>query len=223
VPPALAQLLGRYSLGTRWMVAPGPSEAELQLAVQAALRAPDHGRLLPWRVVTISAAQRPALAALFEQFARDAGKTEQEVADERERAWNGPVLVAWVARIDPDVDKVPPHEQWICVGAAMANFMNAVHLLGYGAKILGGRKCQHPALARAFCDDRRAAGGLHLHRHAHACTGAARGRRCGIPTFFLGLVPPLTRSSCPTSPVRAEPVEALRQAQGERTLFEGLE
>jgi nitroreductase len=153
VPPALAQLLGRYSLGTRWMVAPGPSEAELQLAVQAALRAPDHGRLLPWRVVTISAAQRPALAALFEQFARDAGKSEQEVAAERERAFNGPVLVAWVARIDSAVEQVPPHEQWICVGAAMANFMNAVHLLGYGAKILGGRKCQHPALTQAFCLD----------------------------------------------------------------------
>jgi nitroreductase len=153
VPPALAQLLGRHSLGTRWMVAPGPDPAELQLAVQAALRAPDHGRLLPWRVVTIGEALRPALAALFEQFARDAGKSEQEVADERQRAFNGPVLVAWVARIDPGVDKVPPHEQWICVGAAMANFMNAVHLLGYGAKILGGRKCQHPALTQAFCED----------------------------------------------------------------------
>ncbi|MCA3237111.1 MAG: hypothetical protein ACK5RC_14865 [Curvibacter sp.] len=35
----------------------------------------------------------------------------------------------------------------------MGNFMNAVHLLGYGAKMFGGRKCQHPALAQAFCED----------------------------------------------------------------------
>ncbi|MEK9801939.1 MAG: nitroreductase family protein, partial [Curvibacter sp.] len=145
-------LLSRHSLGPRWMVAPGPSADELQLAVQAALRAPNHGRLQPWRLVTISSTQRPALATLFEQFAREDGKNEEEVAAERERAFNGPVLVAWVVRIAA-VDKVPPHEQWICVGAAMGNFMNAVHALGYGAKILSGRKCQHPALAQAFCED----------------------------------------------------------------------
>ncbi len=153
LPPALAALLGRHSLGPRWMVAPGPGPEELALAVQAALRAPNHGRLQPWRVVTIGEAQRPALAALFERFARDAGKNEEDVAAERERAWNGPVLVAWVARIDESVAKVPPHEQWICVGAAMGNFMNALHLMGYGAKILSGRKCQHPALVRAFCEE----------------------------------------------------------------------
>ena len=152
LPPALQALLGRHSLGPRWMVTPGPDAAELQLAVRAALRGPNHGRLQPWRLVQISSAQRPALADLFEQFARDDGKNEDDVAAERARAFNGPVLVAWVVRIAP-VDKVPPHEQWICVGAAMGNFMNAVHALGYGAKILSGRKCQHPALTRAFCDD----------------------------------------------------------------------
>jgi hypothetical protein len=92
------------------MVAPGPSTAELQLAVRSALRAPDHGRLLLWRVVTISEAQRPALARTFEAFARDEGKSEEDVAAECKRAYNGPVLGAWVARIDPGVDMVPSHE-----------------------------------------------------------------------------------------------------------------
>jgi nitroreductase len=150
---ALQALLNRHSLGPRWMVAPGPSDEQLTLAVRAALRAPDHGRLQPWRAITIGTAQRAALADLFEQFARESGKSEEEVAAERERAYNGPVLLAWVARIDPTVDKVPAHEQWLCVGGALANFMNAVHLMGYGAKILSGRKCQHPALVRAFCEE----------------------------------------------------------------------
>lgn len=151
IPRPLDALLSRHSLGPRWMVAPGPTAEQLSLAVQAALRAPNHGRLQPWRVVTVSAAQRPALADLFERFARDAGKSEEEVAIERERAYNGPVLAAWVARIDASVDKVPPHEQWICVGGALSNFMNALHFLGFGAKILSGRKCQHPAIVQAFC------------------------------------------------------------------------
>lgn len=153
LPDALNALLHRHSLGPRWMVAPGPSDEQLTLAVQAALRAPNHGRLQPWRAVKVSAEQRPALAALFEQFARDSGKSEEDVAIERERAFNGPVLLAWVARIDTAVEKVPAHEQWICVGGAFANFMNAVHIMGYGAKILSGRKCQHPAIVRAFCAD----------------------------------------------------------------------
>lgn len=147
----LAALLNRHSLGPRWMVAPGPTPEQLALAVQAALRAPNHGRLQPWRVVTIGTEQRPALAALFERFARDSGKSEEEVAMERERAWNGPVLAAWIARIDASVDKVPPHEQWICVGGALSNFMSALHFMGFGAKILSGRKCQHPAIVQAFC------------------------------------------------------------------------
>lgn len=150
--PAMSALLGRHSIGPRWMAAPGPTHEELTQAVQAALRAPSHGRLQPWRVLTISAARRPALADLFEQFARDSNKSEEDVAIERERAFNGPVLVAWVARIDTSVAKVPPHEQWICVGGALSNFMNALHFMGFGAKILSGRKCQHPALVQAFCE-----------------------------------------------------------------------
>jgi hypothetical protein len=30
--------------------------------------------------------------------------------------------------------------------------MSALHFMGFGAKILSGRKCQHPALVDAFCD-----------------------------------------------------------------------
>jgi len=150
---SLHALLNRHSLGPRWMVPPGPSAEQLDIALHAALRAPNHGRLQPWRAILIGTAQRPALAALFEEFARASGKSGEEVAAERERAHNGPVLLAWVARIDPTVEKVPPHEQWICVGGALTNFMNAVHLMGYGAKILSGRKCQHPALVRAFCEE----------------------------------------------------------------------
>jgi nitroreductase len=59
--------------------------------------------------------------------------------------------VAWIARIDATVDKVPSHEQWMCAGGALSNFMTALHLMGFGAKALSGRKCSHPELVRAFC------------------------------------------------------------------------
>lgn len=152
-PRALQRLLERHSIGPRWMVAPGPTTAQLKLAATAALRAPDHGRLIPWRAVVVGDRDRDALGRLFAEFARDGGRTDEDVARERDRARNGPVLVAWVARIAPDVDEVPAHEQWMCAGGALTNFLNALHLMGYGAKTLSGRKCRHPALTRAFCNE----------------------------------------------------------------------
>lgn len=148
---ALDGLLSRQSLGPRWMVEPGPSMAQLQLAVRAALRAPDHGKLVPWRAVVVGPRERAALGDLFAAFARDVGKTDEDAAIERERAAKGPVLVAWIVRIEESIDEVPPHEQWMCAGGALTNFLNALHLMGFGAKTLSGRKCRHPAVSDGFC------------------------------------------------------------------------
>lgn len=148
---ALQGLLTRHSIGPRWMAGPGPSLAQLRLAVQAALRAPDHGKLQPWRAVVVGPMQRRALAACFAAFARDVGKTGDDVEVERERAFNGPALVAWVVRVDDGIAEVPAHEQWMCAGGALTLFVTALHLMGFGAKALSGRKCGHPAVRDAFC------------------------------------------------------------------------
>lgn len=150
---ALQGLLTRHSIGPRWLVAPGPSMARLRLAIAAALRAPDHGKLVPWRAVVIGEQDREELGELFARFARDVGKTDEDVAIERARSGNGPVLVAWIVRIDESLDEVPPHEQWMCAGGALTNFLNALHLMGFGAKTLSGRKSSHPAIHDAFCGD----------------------------------------------------------------------
>jgi nitroreductase len=144
-------LLSRYSVGPRWLAEPGPSAGQIRTAVQAALRAPDHGSLVPWRAVVVAQQDRAALGELFAQCAREAGKDADYIAIERSRAQHGPVLVAWVARIAENSEAAPPHEQWIAVGGALTNFLNAVHLMGFAAKALSGRKCSHPALRAAFC------------------------------------------------------------------------
>lgn len=148
---ALRGLLTRHSIGTRWMVEPGPTAAQLRLAIRAALRAPDHGGLRPWRAVLVDASRRTELAERFALFARDVGKSDEEIDLERSRAFNGPVLVAWVVRIDEGVAEVPAHEQWMCAGGALSNFLTALHLMGFGAKAVSGRKCGHPAVRDAFC------------------------------------------------------------------------
>jgi len=55
---ALAVLLTRQSVGARHLVEPGPDDAALRLMCEAALRAPDHGALVPFRFVVVRGAAR---------------------------------------------------------------------------------------------------------------------------------------------------------------------
>ena len=148
----LAWLLTRQSLGARHLAEPGPGSAELERMAAAALRAPDHGQLLPFRFKVVRGAARARLAALFEQAARDAGKDEAQARVDAERARAAPVSVAVVARIDLGHTLVPAHEQWVAVGAALGNYLNAAHALGYAGKMLSGHKVRHPGVQAAFCE-----------------------------------------------------------------------
>jgi nitroreductase len=148
----LAALLSRHSLGIKHLVEPGPNDAQFALMVQAALRAPDHASLAPFRFKRVHGDSRQRLAQLFEQAARSAGKDATSTALDAERAARAPVTVAVVARIDLGHPLVPAHEQWIAVGGALANFLNAAHLLGFAGKMLSGAKARHPAIVAAFCE-----------------------------------------------------------------------
>ncbi|GCL65475.1 nitroreductase family protein [Pseudaquabacterium pictum] len=141
----------RYSVGPKYLAPPGPSAEQWARAADLSLRAPDHGGLRPFRFVVVGDSQRVALAGLFASGAEQRGQTAEEVERARARAFNGPGLVALVARVRDDVPDVPPHEQWLCVGAALMNFMNALHLMGFGAKALSGASVSDPAVHAAFC------------------------------------------------------------------------
>jgi nitroreductase len=118
----------------------------------AALRAPDHGGLVPFRFAVVRGAARQRLAALFAQAARDAGKGEDAARIDAERALRAPITVAVVARLDLGHPQVPSHEQWACIGGALTNFLNAAHALGFGGKMLSGAKVRQAAVQQAFCE-----------------------------------------------------------------------
>ncbi|MFN7723762.1 MAG: nitroreductase family protein [Rubrivivax sp.] len=151
VPAALAALIARHSLGGKHLVEPGPDAAALAWMAEAALHAPDHAELAPFRFAVVQGSARQALARLFTQAALDAGKDADAAALDAERAARAPVTVAVLARIDLGHPLVPAHEQWMAVGGALANFLNAAHLLGYAGKMLSGAKVRHAVLQQAFC------------------------------------------------------------------------
>lgn len=146
----LKRLLNRHSVGPKHLGGPGPTKAQLGLAFSAALRAPDHGKLVPFRFVVIRDDGLSRLAELFVDYGRRHGKSDDELVLERERAVQAPVVIAVIARIDASAD-IPSHEQWIAVGGAVANVLNALHFMGFGAKTLSGLRASDPEIRRAFC------------------------------------------------------------------------
>jgi hypothetical protein len=150
---ALGMLALRYSVGPKFLAPLAPTAAQWQRAAELALRAPDHGGLHPFRFVIVDDSQRPALSELFVQDALRRGHAADEVEKARSRAFNGPGLAALVGRVREGVADVPAHEQWVCIGGALMNFLNALHLMGFGAKALSGASVSDPDIRSAFCDE----------------------------------------------------------------------
>jgi nitroreductase len=150
-PAALRRLLSRHSLGAKHLAEPGPDDAQLALLMAAARRAPDHAGLAPYRFAAVRGAGRQALAALFEAAALDAGKPPEAAALDAERGARAPLTLAVIARIDHGHPLVPAHEQWIALGGALTNLLNAAHALGFAGKMLSGAKARQPRVVQAFC------------------------------------------------------------------------
>lgn len=117
--------------------------------VLAALRAPDHGGLHPWRVIEFRPGSREALAQCFaqEKLRRNPQASALDLERAREHALCVPLLLGFVVSVQAS-GQTPEREQWLCAGAALCNLLNAAHQLGYGAMVLSGERCFDPVLAR---------------------------------------------------------------------------
>ena len=128
---ALEVLLSRQS---QWpLTEPAPADAELDLIFDAALRAPDHGNLRPWRFVTIRGDARGQLGDVLVDLAcaRSPGEPRSAHAHRRQKAYAAPLVIALGAALSAH-PKIPEVEQLLAVGAATMNMLNAIHALGYG-------------------------------------------------------------------------------------------
>lgn len=138
----LADIVGRRSVSPRRLTEPGPDFGQVTAMIEAACAAPDHCRLRPWRFVLIRNDERARLAELFYAAAREThgSLSDDQAARAREKAMNGACLIAVVGIIRDDVPDVPPHEQWVSVGAAMQNILLAATSFGFGSMIVSGDK-----------------------------------------------------------------------------------
>ena len=145
---ALAALTTRVSPVA--LDAPGPSAPDLEAILKAAVAAPDHGRMKPWRFIVIDGLAREKLGALMVESlqrrepAAPAGKLEAE----RKKALRAPLVVVVAAAVQPGA-KVPEIEQVVAVGAAAQNVLVAAHALGFGGFWRTGAVAYDAATQRA--------------------------------------------------------------------------
>lgn len=116
------------------LMGPPPTKEQLDILLQSACRAADHGNLQPWRFISI---EGQALQSLGEVYLEAALRNNAEISPAlKERFANmplrAPMILTVVAKVQ-DHPKVPKIEQLLAAGAAAQNIINAAFALGLGA------------------------------------------------------------------------------------------
>ncbi len=155
---------------------PAPDDAELRQIVVAAMRAPDHGRLRPWRFVVVRGA---ALPVLFETLRRAWLARDPQVSAALQERLRGrilgvPMIIALGSRLTLP-HSIPESEQLLSVGAAGMNLINALHMAGYGGMWVTGGHAYDPVVNEAlgFTDPDRLAGIFYVGTPVEAAGPAA--------------------------------------------------
>ena len=143
----------RRSIGN--LSLPMPNDAELKVVLQAAMVAPDHKQLKPWRFwvltgeVLIEFGQ--VLLSAAEHEAASCGEILDEVAIKK--TLNMPLRAPMIIVIATEYQhhkKVPPFEQLLSAGAAAQNMLLALESLGYRSVWRTGPLCNTPEVKDYF-------------------------------------------------------------------------
>ncbi len=133
------------------MIAPGPGADELREIIGLALRTPDHGKLAPWRIVTVASDQREAFAALLKRawVAENPGAAGMDLTALDQFAHQAPTLLVLISA--PVLGaKIPVWEQQMSAGAVGMNLLHAAHAHGFVGSWLTGWAAYSPDVAAAF-------------------------------------------------------------------------
>jgi nitroreductase len=148
----LSLLASRRSGRPREMVGPGPTDEQMALILTIGARTPDHGKLSPWRFVTISDDQRAAFSALMHRALseEDPAATPAHHDKAEEFARQGAALIVVVSAPVPN-HKIPVWEQQLSSGAAAMNILLAAHALGFVGGWITGWQAYSERVRDAFC------------------------------------------------------------------------
>ncbi|MFT8789223.1 nitroreductase [Komagataeibacter saccharivorans] len=143
---SLDLLLSRFS--TDALVEPAPAGGVLESILSTAMRAPDHGKLRPWRYAIV---QGDARLELAQRVVASMKRLDPDVAPAKiekrlSRFSTMPMTIVLGMHLRPE-HKIPVLEQELAVGAAAMNILNALHATGFGGVWVSGDVAYDPEFA----------------------------------------------------------------------------
>lgn len=180
---AIELLLTRQS--TAKLSFPGPSEEQLAIIKQAALKVPDHGGLSPWQFIIVEDEGRDRLGEIFYQSAVDEQQPEKVINRAKDLPHRAPMVIIAIAKYQ-EHPKVPRIEQVQSAGcsvltmqqASFSQGLDGIWRTGYFAQSSGVKA----ALGLAECDE--IVGYLYLGTAVVDCTKPTRHQ---VGDFFTSL------------------------------------
>ena len=155
----------RRSVSAARLSSPGPNPEQITTLLTLATRAPDHGKLCPWRFIIIQGESRNRLGHYLKTLKE---REEPEInADlllvEQNRFLRAPVIIAAISKACSG-KKIPEWEQILSMGAVCQNLLLAANALGFGIEWLTEWYAYHSDF-RAFLGveaEERIAGFFHI-------------------------------------------------------------
>ncbi|MGR3290695.1 MAG: nitroreductase family protein [Paracoccaceae bacterium] len=134
---ALEFLQTRRSRPAKTLRGPVPTRADLIPILTAGARAPDHGKLEPWRFIVLEDAALSRLATLAKERGEALGIDPEKLIKGVAQYADGLLAIAVIAA-PVTSPKVPAVEQLYSTGAVCLSLLNAALAAGWGANWLSG-------------------------------------------------------------------------------------
>jgi nitroreductase len=127
---------------------PGPNATQIDCMLRAAVTAPDHGRIRPWRFVVMTGDGRKQLGELLAKSkkASSPDTSDEELEKIRGKPLRAPLVIVLACEPNFENYKVPVVEQQLAVGAAGTHLMLAAKALGFGSNWKTGSAAHDPVI-----------------------------------------------------------------------------
>src|SRR5215469_10018449 len=142
-PDTIELLLSRRSGSAKAMEKPGPSKKQLAEILQAGARAPDHGKLFPWRFIIFEGEGRERFGDILAEILEAEEERSKQIEEERGRFLRAPVVIGVISAAREQI-KIPVWEQELSAGAVCQNILIASHASGFVGNWLTEWYAYHP-------------------------------------------------------------------------------
>ena len=142
-------LAERRSCSAVTLRAPGPDQDQLADLLRIAARAPDHGKLFPWRFIVLEGEGKAAYVRALQKIAGEHGHNPAALA----KLSTPPLAIAVVSHVSEG--KIPEWEQVLSAASVCTLLLVAAEAMGFGANWI----------TDWYAYDKHARHALGLHKH----------------------------------------------------------